>query len=293
MILGHSVSPDEASCHKMKTIREEPAGKAVIRLVQIDKEVRGVLIRDGKTEIFTGDDEAEIWSRLKSAAAASSPNFFGFDDAKKRFLEIFPGGFKDPSYLENERKSKDDAKVYLNKFAPLESARSASGLGEPVLAAFRMTNLLHPTFEKGRVQNALRGPDADKFIRGAAKFADGDIGQGLAEMAHALKPHGVAKWTAATYLPFFWRPEAHMFLKPEATRDFAERVGHRFAEEYKAALEPATYASLIDLVEQTWKEIADLKPADRIDVQSFIWVVGRYDAKDRAAMKSLQADMEE
>jgi hypothetical protein len=56
-------------------------------------------------------------------------------------------------------------------------------------------------------------------------------------MERALKPHDSAKWTVATYLPFLWQPEKHMFLKPEVTKDFAARVGHRFATDYKARLD--------------------------------------------------------
>lgn len=67
-----------------------------------------------------------------------------------------------------------------------------------------------------------------------------------------------------------------MFLKPEATRDFSERVGHRFAHEYQPAHEPVAYESLLDLADFTAAGISSLEPADRIDVQSFIWVVGKY-----------------
>ena len=68
----------------------------------------------------------------------------------------------------------------------------------------------------------------------------------------------------------------HMFLKPEVTKDFATRVGHRFANEYESALKIEIYDSLLDLARKTENELADLKPRDRIDVQSFIWVVGKY-----------------
>jgi len=39
-----------------------------------------------------------------------------------------------------------------------------------------------------------------------------------------LKPKDAAKWTVVTYLPFLWRPDTHMLLKPMVTTDFAERV---------------------------------------------------------------------
>ena len=96
------------------------------------------------------------------------------------------------------------------------------------------------------------------------------------ELERVLKPHGCAKWTVATYLPFLWRPETHMYLKPEATKDFAARVGHPLASFYEAQLKFDVYASLLDLADATSNQLSDLAPRDRIDIQSFIWVVGDY-----------------
>ena len=67
-----------------------------------------------------------------------------------------------------------------------------------------------------------------------------------------------------------------MFLKPEVTQDFAARVGHPFADAYTPRLEFPVYAALQDLTDRTAAELADLGPRDRIDVQSFIWIVGAY-----------------
>jgi len=147
--------------------------------------------------------------------------------------------------------------------------------GEAVLAVFRATNLLSP-FEKTRLQEVLRGRSADPFIRAAARFTLNPTTAALLDMERALKPHDAAKWTVVTYLPFLWRPEAHMFLKPEVTKDFAARVGHRFASDYEPRLRLDVYQSLLDLASETEQELADLDPRDRIDVQSFIWVVGDY-----------------
>ena len=95
-------------------------------------------------------------------------------------------------------------------------------------------------------------------------------------MVNALKPHDAAKWTVVTYLPFLWRPDVHMFLKPEITKLFADRVGHEFAFQYRANLDLEVYRSLLDLAARTNDAIRALEPRDQIDVQSFIWVVGAY-----------------
>ena len=143
------------------------------------------------------------------------------------------------------------------------------------MAVFRDTNLLS-RFEKPRLAEVLRGPTADIFVRGSARFALGEGKPALLDMERALKPHKVATGPAATYLPFLWLPEQHIFLKPEVTRDFAARVGHRFASDYDSGLDFPVYESLLDLASKTAVELAELKPLDRIDVQSFIWVVGDY-----------------
>jgi hypothetical protein len=78
-----------------------------------------------------------------------------------------------------------------------------------------------------------------------------------------------------------------MFLKPEKTVDFAERVGHPFAHLYSAGLISEVYASLLDLAAETERQVTSLGPADRIDIQSFIWVVGAYEDSDlRAPVES-------
>lgn len=71
-----------------------------------------------------------------------------------------------------------------------------------------------------------------------------------------------------------------MFLKPVVTCNFAERVGHGFATDYRPALQANVYTSLLSLVDDMHAEIGELGPRDNIDLQSFIWVVGEYEEGD-------------
>ena len=261
----------------MKTIRTGSIGDLSLRLVEKDKAFIGVIF-DGngaKKAHVEGTDADDVWRRLHDGAGKANPKYFGFDGARARFLRFFPNGFHSKGYTDAERDYKIVAKQRLDKTAPLEQAVSGSGLGEAILAVFRATNLLSP-FEKVRLQDMLRGPTADAFIHAAARFALGEGKPALFDMQRALKSHESAKWTVATYLPFLWRPEEHMFLKPEVTKDFAARVGHRFASDYEPRLDFVVYESLLDLASKTAAALAELKPRDRIDVQSFIWVVGDY-----------------
>ncbi len=225
----------------MQTIREATAGIATVRLLK-DKDIfKGIVIIKGQVEAHEeGEHADDVWRRLHDRAARLNPSFFGFDGARARFLRFFPEGFQSSNYFKEERGYKLAAKERLDKTVPIDKALNGSGYGEAVLSIFRETNLLFPV-EKTRLQDVLRGPTADQFIRAAAKFAMGEIKAGIAEMERVLKPHVIAKWTAVTYLPFLWRPDAHMFLKPTVTTEFASRVGHRFANEYSPMLDAAVY----------------------------------------------------
>lgn len=260
----------------MRTIRQGNAGKATLRLVQTDKDFAGIINQDGKTVFQTRGPNADaVWSLLQAQLAQSGPNWFGWEGARNRFLHWFADGFHSAAYLADEREYKLTAKKRLEATTPVEEAATGFGHGEAVLAAYRRTNLLYPV-EKTRLQALLRGPDADAFVRAAARFTLGEPKQALTTMERLLRPHGNAKWTVVTYLPFLWRPEEHIFLKPEVTKDFAMRVQHPLEHNYDAELRLDVYETLLDLAGCIQKHVSDLGPRDMIDIQSVIWVVGDY-----------------
>jgi hypothetical protein len=264
---------------RAETIRTGKLGKKELRLVKMNGRFFG--LADG-VKCSEGETAEAVWQQLHDDAGKSDPKYFGFDGARNRFRKFFPNGFHSDGYASQERDYKVAAKTKLDETAPLDKAVDGKGFGEAALAVFRATNMLSP-FEKTRLQDVLRGPRADDFVQAAAQFTLDAGKTNLLAMERALKPHNNAKWTVITYLPYLWRPDTHMFLKPEATKDFATRVGHRFASDYEARLHLPVYQSLLDLVQRAEAELSDMKPRDRIDIQSFIWVVGDYqEGRERA-----------
>lgn len=255
-----------------RTVRRGTLGKRNLRLVEKDGRFHGLV--DGEICV-DGTDADDVWRRLHYDAGKADPKYFGHAGARSRFLKFFPDGFRSDRFLSRERNYKLAAKRKLDTAAPLSDASNGSGLGKATLSAFHATNMLS-RFEKARVADMLRGPDADAFVRAAARFADDATAAALSGIERVLAPHDCAQWTVATYLPFLWRPEAHMYLKPEATKDFAARVGHPFVAVYRARLDFEVYSSLLDLANETSNELSDLEPLDHIDIQSFIWIVGDY-----------------
>jgi hypothetical protein len=263
---------------KATTLKTEKVGSKELRVVRQDSAFYGLI--DGKIAL-KGDDPDRLMLSLYEEVNKHDQKYFGFEGARNRFLHWFKGGFSSPEFVKDERAYKWSAKEKLEKHAPLDAALTGTGYAAGMFSVFTCTNLLSQ-FELMRMKEALQSSSGDAFVRGAARFAMGETKAGLYEMQQALKPYEIAKWTAVTYLPFLWRPETHMFLKPEVTTDFALRVGHAFDREYDAQLDLPIYQSLLDLVTKTEKEIEDLRPRDRIDVQSFIWVIEKY--KDNQEM---------
>lgn len=263
------------------TIREIVRGKMTLRLVKSGTGYQGVILppTGGRIGPFHDTDPERLWRRLEDESGKAGANYIGFDGARARFLHFFPEGFAGSGYAEWERNYKVAAQNRLNEMAPFADAAIGSGFGEAVLSVFQATNLLS-MYEKARLSGTLRGASADTFVRAAARFAQGEGEPALLDMRRILQAEDNAKWTVVTYLPFLWRSDAHMFLKPEVTKDFARRVGHRFADDYDARVHITVYGSLLDLVRETKNKLADLHPRDGIDVQSFIWVVGGYKDAD-------------
>lgn len=260
----------------MKTLLNETYGESILRIVNGPNGFRGNVTRKGKqSATFEDEDFDRLKNRLRNEAGRLHPDYFGFDGATRRFLSFFPEGFFDPAYVKMERDYKLVSQAKLTTALPLDDALAATPEQAAEVRRAFYTNLLSQ-FELARMHAILVGDTGSLFVRGAARFATAEYEAGLMAMASATKPHGRLSWPMATYLPNLWRPEQHMFLKPEKTKDFAVRVGHPFASDYTAALDVPVYESLLDLVAATEREISALQPRDRIDVQSFIWVVGDY-----------------
>lgn len=242
---------------------------------------RGVIIRNHRqSETMDDDNEQRLWARLRTEAGTLHPSYVGFDGAIARFKSFFPGGFQDPQFATKERFYKLDGRAKLQAAAPLGNVLAGDDFDISALAKAFQTNMLS-TFEVARVSQLLRSPQGHSFVLGAARFTSGDIQGGLNQMVTAVEPFGRASWPIVTYLPYLWQPETQMFLKPEKTVDFAERVGHSFAHVYSADLGSEVYSSLLDMAAATENRVASLEPTDRIDIQSFIWVVGAYEEGDR------------
>jgi hypothetical protein len=223
--------------------------------------------------------------RKPSGQSQSQPAAVGATRCRRKFLRFFPQGFRDKTYLAWERDYKWHAHQQWNEALDRNAHRAlmrAGNFAEVAARAVRIesrTNLLF-SFEK----MALR--DAVKSAEGARAFAEGlyDFLYGAGRMPRKFerwcdvvaalprRQTRVLTWPLVSVFGFIAQPATHIFLKPNVTRLAAREYGFDFRYQSKPAWE--TYASLLAFAETVRRDLADLRPRDMIDLQSFMWVQG-------------------
>jgi hypothetical protein len=244
--------------------------------------------KDGFAGIIVGQSEVreiaataeQVRDLLIKRCGEQAAGFFGIDGARNRFLKLFPNGFSDAKFIgdgkfEGERAYKVLASDQLRQDLPLSGVSEVGDGGPIALKAMQKTNLLD-RYTKARLSDVLRGDRAADFLRIAADFARGEIDSACSSLNRDFVDTGVNTWVCLTYFPFLWLPEQHMFLKPEFTKAFAERIGHRFQHDYQTRPNLETYQSLLQMTETVRVAVLDLQPRDNIDIHSFMWATIEY-----------------
>ena len=211
----------------------------------------------------------------------------GPEACRRKFLELFPGGFRDETYLAWERDYKWDAhRLWGDQIGDKRAFRAKLDEGrhdEVAAAAVRIESgrALLFSFEKMALRDAVVRSD-----KGAALFADGlydwlhgpggerDRFERWLDVVRELprKQTRVATWPVITVFGMIARPRVHCYLKPLTTRRAAEAYGYDF--DYSSRPSWDTYSSLLELCRVVRADVADLRPRDQIDIQSFLWVQG-------------------
>ena len=204
---------------------------------------------------------------------------------RRKFLRFFPKGFADQKYFAWERgykwaaHQKWEDTLSRSEFRRLLNAGEFAGVAARALKSLSGTNLLF-SFESMALRDAVRTEEgARSFAEGLYQFLHGRSGPRQRFDAWCLAVESLPKIKSrvfthpvVTVFGFIAQPETHIFLKPTVTRVAAERYGFDFR--YHSRPSWAVYSSLLEFAELIRKDLADLKPRDMIDIQSFIWVQG-------------------
>jgi hypothetical protein len=205
--------------------------------------------------------------------------------ARRRFLDFFPDGFRDEVYTDSERAPKWNAhREWLAQLGPNEM-RGLIEAGEFREIAARATRLEARTFllfsfEKMALRDAVKSPvGARQFAIGLHDWLYGAgserdrFEQWVATVGSLPRRQTrVLTWPVVTVFGFLARPKVHMYVKPTVLKAAAER--YEFDLHYRSTPSWETYSSVLELARTARRDLADLYPRDMIDIQSFLWVLG-------------------
>lgn len=223
-----------------------------------------------------------------SAGPSRGSRYLSLEQATAKFLGRFPLGFEDPAYLAEERGYKMAAhRLALelldeSDLARLLEAGDTAEVGERARKLVNATNQVFPA-EKAAFAEAVRDADRCAALAPALRrllHGRGAFRPRFETYCDALKAVGLPKWPLATYFGFLYLPDAQVFVKPTVSQAAAQVC----AFDLKYAPEPnwITYEAALRLAEYLRESLAEMKPRDLIDVQSFMWVVSRNDPKSSA-----------
>ena len=208
-------------------------------------------------------------------------------DARRLFLRMFPGGFSDERYLAWERDYKLEAhrqwRQEIGGKADLRAALDAGRFREVATAAARIESgrSLLFSFEKMALRDAIVRSDegAERFACGLYDWLYGPGSEAArferwVEVVRGLprRQTRVATWPVVTVFGSIARPNVHLFVKPLTIKRAAEAYG--FELRYRPTPNWDTYSSILELARTVRADLADLKPRDQIDIQSFLWILG-------------------
>lgn len=249
-------------------------------------------------------DNLPPWNGERFEGARNPVNL---EQAKKTFLRFFPEGLDDPGFIKQEKQYKVSASVRyhtlvedkLRAWAEADDHGAiAAGLnavyGDPKASKDgpdTRLNLLYQKVEEPAYFDALRagGADTSRYAAAMLDFLDSGTKESFDKYLEAVrklptKKASIDLWTTVTWLPFIADPDRHFLIKPTIVQAFAGALP--FDIQYRADLNYRTYAKTVDMARYLGDVLAksELNPArralDMIDVQSFMWVVERWTAKD-------------
>lgn len=194
----------------------------------------------------------------------------------KKLLEV--DDFDGERYLLTERNYKlkfhEKTLSYFNEkdFKQLLEDHNYHELMERLKKFFIAQSNLLSHFEHLKLKDTLLESEANQQVFFESLYSllyDDDFNENFRNWINTLAELGHAKWTLATIFLYAVYPDKYMFVKPETTKVAAEISNFFINYDSKPTLD--TYNRILNFSNYLRIKIAELKPKDMIDVQSFMW----------------------
>lgn len=226
-----------------------------------------------------------LWQKIREevaagrAAANASRNL---GDMLERFLTIFPNGFADPRFDEQEREYKLAASANLREQLAPEIVRQLIAEGNASEVHRRAAALLSPSkfnlvfrfeyFVFRDVPSVAHEAFARALLRIFDATSPAEMASAVENLGLVLTPHNAGKWTICTTFPFLWQPSNWPFVKPAAVSTASQVLDYSL--EYQSRPNAKTYLRIHTLYDLVAQQLRSLKhaPRDMIDIQTFLWI---------------------
>ena len=204
---------------------------------------------------------------------------------QRRFREIFPRRFADPTYLEWERAYKVEAHrlwhelLSASEMDRLLAAGDHREIAARALAVYQRPKLnLLALYEWMGLREALVSRDGARAFAPALReliYGDGPYLPRFEAFVDTLdglpqRQTRIAKWPVATLYPFVALSASHLVVKPNLMKRAAAKLGADLR--YRTRPNGETYAAVIAFARGVREGLAAWHPRDMIDVQGFLWV---------------------
>lgn len=229
---------------------------------------------------FTALKRPKALSSTSKARASLAPTL-SFAHLLEAFLSVYPAGFEDPAFQADEREYKNTAIENFRKILSEEEMSSqlaghhfAEIARRARQSASGKMNLIFPQ-ELMSLNDALKSAASQEaFARGLfdVLYGPGEKQERFNRYIQMLGSIGCLKWTVATYFQFLATDGEAMFMKPMVSKALAASLSVDLL--YAAEPNWLTYERLseVAILVQQRLEAAGLKPHNRVDVQSFMYV---------------------
>ncbi len=147
--------------------------------------------------------------------------------AEKRFLKKHPGGFAHPDMLETGKRFKMDQHI-----ADARKAFTKKSFDDPKTVITDVARLVSRSamvsmFEKPKFKGMLDDMSAgrkDAFAETLFELLHGKEKLGFETLLEELSKHKLAKWTLATVIQSYYRPNKDVYIKPNTTKLIIDKL---------------------------------------------------------------------
>ena len=141
--------------------------------------------------------------------------------AEQRFLKKYPGGFGHPEMLALGKKHKLEqfealARETFQKRAFDEPEAIVAGAAKLVSRSTLVSMFEKPKFKD--MANGLNRTEQTAFAKALGELLHGKEKAGFEALVTELAKHQLAKWSIATILQTYYRPQKDVFIKPTTTK---------------------------------------------------------------------------